>query len=54
MNRDRECADCGEEVTTDDCCAYCGIPLHPDAPKGKQGRCTSNHENECDQNPDND
>ena len=50
---DKECADCGEQVTTGDVCTYCGAPLHPDAPPGELGRCTSNHEFECDQNPDN-
>lgn len=50
----KECLDCGEPVLNeDDICVYCGDPLHPDAPKGQQGRCTTNHEAECDQNPDN-
>lgn len=49
----KECVDCGGEVLTDDHCDYCGLPLHPDAPLGQQGRCSTNHENECDQNPDN-
>jgi len=51
---DRECVDCGEDVEDpDEVCEYCGLPLHPDAPIGMLGRCTSNHELECDQNPDN-
>jgi len=52
-DEDRECADCGAIVATNDVCGYCGQPLHPDAPPGELGRCTSNHEIECDQNPDN-
>jgi hypothetical protein len=48
------CLDCGKQVkNVDDICAYCGGPLHPDAPQGKRGRCTSNHEADCEDNPDN-
>ena len=48
---DKACMDCGEDVLTGDVCGYCGGPLHPDEPGS--GRCMSNHEFECDQNPDN-
>lgn len=54
MSQDKECVDCGGEVADPQAiCPYCGQPCHPDAPKGQLGRCESNHERECDQNPDN-
>jgi rRNA maturation endonuclease Nob1 len=51
---EKACLDCGRDVKDDSHCDYCGGPLHPDAPPGQRGRCTSNHEADCDQNPDND